>query len=258
MDIVDARVEVPHGQLFVRCWRVGRDELAPIILLHESLGSVEVWKSFPEALARATQRTVIAYDRLGFGRSSVQRKMLGGGFLEAEGAAHIPRIVEFFGLDEYLVLGHSVGAVMALKVAVANTDCAAVISIAPLVENSASGIASMQSVAERLRSPGQFRRLKRYHAERAEWVLESWVAVWLSPEFAGWQLTGLEDVGCPVLALHGKEDAFFPLEASKLVAERVGGPTRLVRLQAGHVPHLETQDDVIQAIRRFLVEYCVP
>lgn len=43
---------------------------AVIVLLHESLGSVALWKQFPQALANATGRQVIAYDRLGFGRSS--------------------------------------------------------------------------------------------------------------------------------------------------------------------------------------------
>jgi pimeloyl-ACP methyl ester carboxylesterase len=67
----DNTVAVPGGRVFVRRWAGGSDR-APIVLLHDSLGSVEQWRAFPQALATATHRDVIAYDRLGFGHSSAR------------------------------------------------------------------------------------------------------------------------------------------------------------------------------------------
>ena len=69
----DQTVAVPGGDLLVRRWNPARSALAPIILLHDSLGSIALWRDFPPALAEATQREVIAYDRLGFGRSSARQ-----------------------------------------------------------------------------------------------------------------------------------------------------------------------------------------
>ena len=54
---------------FVRSWTPEGESGAPILLLHDSLGSVGLWRSFPQALAAASGRRVIAYDRLGYGRS---------------------------------------------------------------------------------------------------------------------------------------------------------------------------------------------
>jgi pimeloyl-ACP methyl ester carboxylesterase len=41
-----------------------------IVMLHEGLGSVTMWKDFPIALARSTGCEVIAYSRIGNGKSS--------------------------------------------------------------------------------------------------------------------------------------------------------------------------------------------
>ena len=58
-----------EGRVFVRRWPVEGSGRAPIVLLHDSLGSVAQWRDFPSKLAQATSREVIAYDRLGFGQS---------------------------------------------------------------------------------------------------------------------------------------------------------------------------------------------
>ncbi len=41
----------------------------PVIMLHEGLGSLSLWKEFPVQLARATGRAVLAYSRAGYGKS---------------------------------------------------------------------------------------------------------------------------------------------------------------------------------------------
>ncbi len=40
-----------------------------VVLLHEGLGSVGLWRGFPAAPAGATGCAVFAYSRLGYGRS---------------------------------------------------------------------------------------------------------------------------------------------------------------------------------------------
>lgn len=65
-------VTLPGGQVFVQRWQPASapGDACPIVLLHESLGSVGQWRDFPAQLAQATGREVLAYDRLGFGQSS--------------------------------------------------------------------------------------------------------------------------------------------------------------------------------------------
>jgi pimeloyl-ACP methyl ester carboxylesterase len=67
--IHDVFVHTPGARLFVRIWgnRRARGTLAPIVLIHDLLGSVELWRDFPSQVAIATGHPVVAYDRLGFG-----------------------------------------------------------------------------------------------------------------------------------------------------------------------------------------------
>ncbi|MCJ9712629.1 alpha/beta hydrolase, partial [Bordetella hinzii] len=65
----DDFIETDQGRLYARRWRAADTGLPPVVLLHDSLGCVALWRDFPQRLAEATGREVIAYDRLGFGRS---------------------------------------------------------------------------------------------------------------------------------------------------------------------------------------------
>ena len=80
-EVSDSLVDVPGGSIFVRRWSLGHRNRSPIILLHDSLGCVELWRDFPEALAKATTRDVIAYDRLGFGKSTPRLERPSAGFV---------------------------------------------------------------------------------------------------------------------------------------------------------------------------------
>jgi pimeloyl-ACP methyl ester carboxylesterase len=50
-------------------WGAAHTLRLPILLLHEGLGSVALWRRFPEMLAEATGREVIAWSRQGHGSS---------------------------------------------------------------------------------------------------------------------------------------------------------------------------------------------
>ena len=46
----------------------------PIVLLHEGLGSVSMWKEWPQKLSEKLKRNIIVYSRLGMGKSSPLEK----------------------------------------------------------------------------------------------------------------------------------------------------------------------------------------
>ena len=48
----------------------GDATLAPIVFLHEGLGSVSMWRDFPDALCAAVGRAGIVFSRPGYGRST--------------------------------------------------------------------------------------------------------------------------------------------------------------------------------------------
>ncbi|MES1945564.1 hydrolase-like protein [Salinisphaera sp. PC39] len=261
VEASDRFVAVPGGDVFVRQWRLDEEDRAPIILLHDSLGSVEQWRDFPEALAVATGRGVIAYDRLGFGRSTRRAVPMQAGFIDDEARVYVPTLADALGLGEYVLFGHSVGGGMALvAAAVPGNDCVAVITEAAQAFVEARTLTGIREAKKAFADESRFARLERWHGERARWVLTAWTEVWLSPRFRDWSLDPyLDKVRCPVLAIHGDADEFGSGEFPRRIAQGVSGPAREAILDdCGHVPHRERRDHVLALVAAFLEENRVP
>src|SRR5262245_15281551 len=199
----DRFVEVPGGKVFVRTWTpsVGSGG-SPLLLLHDSLGCVETWRDFPELLVRRLARPVIAYDRLGFGKSSVRRELPSVDFIREEAEVFFPTIRRAVGITDYGLFGHSVGGAMALSIAASPREpCRAVVTESAQAFVEDRTLAGIRRAADTFASPEQFAKLTRWHGDKARWVLSAWRDVWLSPAFATWSLEpDLPRVRCPVLA----------------------------------------------------------
>jgi pimeloyl-ACP methyl ester carboxylesterase len=244
--------------LFARKWTLSdpyRDPDATFLLIHDSLGCVELWRDFPQELARATRKCVVAYDRLGFGRSDAQQVLLPPTFIRDEAEIVIPRLCAALGLNVVIPFGHSVGGAMALAAAARQTvKCIAVIaeSAQSFVEDTTH--AGLRAAQEKFDQPGQLERLARYHGTRAGWVLDTWFNTWLSACFEGWCLDEeLRDVQCPAFVLQGDQDEFGSLEHARRIVRLVPGPSRLVIIPScGHVPHREQPQRIVEEVEHFL------
>jgi pimeloyl-ACP methyl ester carboxylesterase len=251
----DSPVAVPGGSLFVRRWSTGRSNRPPIILLHDSLGSVEQWRDFPDALASATGSEVIAYDRLGFGKSTPRSGRPPLGFVTDEAVTFFPVLRRALGLTSFVLFGHSVGGAMALAIAASEREaCGAVITEAAQAFVEPRTLAGIRAARAEFDRPEQFAKLTRWHGEKARWVLDAWAQVWLALEFGAWSLDAqLPLVRCPVLAIHGDLDEYGSVEFPRRIAGKVGGPAELAILEGcGHVPHRERRDEVLLLAASFL------
>src|SRR5262245_7109486 len=126
----DRFVAVPGGRVFVRTWTppAGAAD-PPVVLLHDSLGCVDLWRDFPERLAGRLARRVIAYDRLGFGRSSARQDLPSANFIREEAEVFFPAVRDALGVAGYALFGHSVGGAMALLIAATpHEPCRAVVT----------------------------------------------------------------------------------------------------------------------------------
>ncbi|MGV3708842.1 MAG: alpha/beta fold hydrolase [Gemmatimonas sp.] len=253
----DQFVEVPGGQVFVREWiPANADEAStPLVLLHDSLGSVDLWKEFPEQLVATLNRRIIAYDRLGFGRSTPRSALPSIQFVQEEADTYFPAIADALALHRFSLFGHSVGGAMALLIAaVEHQRCERVITEAAqafVEDRTAQGIREAVVLFE---DPEQFGKLSKRHGERARWVLDAWTKVWLSPEFADWSLDAhLRDVQCPTLAIHGDRDEYGSVAFPSRIVNGVSGPAQLAILpDCGHVPHREFPQQVLSLVSTFL------
>lgn len=248
-------IDTAQGKLFAQEWVPLQVQGAPIVLLHDSLGCVALWRDFPVQLARATGHRVIAYDRLGFGRSGAHPGRLRLGLVENEAQQGFTALREYFGITDFIVFGHSVGGGMAVACAAAfASQCVGLITESAQAFVEARTLEGIRAADLQFAAPGQMQRLERYHGSKAEWVLRAWVDNWLAEDFAGWNLDAvLAQVRCPLLSLHGDNDAFgSPAHPERLVA-LAGGPAAMQLLQGcGHVPHREQAERVLAEVTRFL------
>lgn len=258
--VIDSWVETGQGRIFSRCWEPlnRRDDLGsrpPIVLFHDSLGCVQLWRTFPAALAEHSGRHVIAYDRLGFGRSDSRTDRLRADFIREEAERFFPLLREQLVFDRFVALGHSVGGAMA-------TNCAAMYASAceALITESAQAFvedktrAAIMEAAELFKQSEHFERLERYHGENTRWVLDAWIDTWLSSEFAEWSLKDvLPQVVCPTLAIHGSEDEYGSNVHPEMIARLASGPSQVEIMQdTRHVPHREQEHWVAKRVANFI------
>ncbi|QCI12828.1 alpha/beta hydrolase [Pseudomonas putida] len=248
-------VQTPQGKLFAQQWSPAEAGAVPIILLHDSLGCVELWRDFPAQLAAATGQQVIAYDRLGFGRSDAHLGLLRRGFVEAEALEGFAALREQLGIDEFVVFGHSVGGGMAVSCAAAYSgQCRGVITESAQAFVEDRTLEGIRAADRQFAEPGQLERLQRYHGDKAAWVLRAWVDTWLGADFADWSLDAvLPEVVCPLLSLHGEQDEFGSSAHPERFVAMAGGPSVMRMLPGcGHVPHREQGPVVLDEVLRFL------
>lgn len=257
MQINDFYVDLADGSVFVRRWQPGDTQRLPLILLHDSLGCVGLWRDFPAALADATQRPVIAYDRLGFGHSSPQKELPPDSFIDDEARLYLPAVAAGLGLERYIIFGHSVGGCMALFAAsVADNPCAAIITESAQAFVGEQTMAGIRVAKQGFADPKEFARLEKWHGERARWVLDAWTEKWLSAEFRNWSIESrLASIHCPLLAINGAEDEYCPVEYPQRITQGTRGPTQVaIMTGCGHVPHRQEPDKVLAYIETFLRE----
>lgn len=248
-------VELPGGRVYVKRWTPDSDSgKPPIILLHDSLGCIGLWKDFPAGLAEATGRSVIAYDRLGFGRSDARQSTPSRQFIEAEASRYFPALKAQLSLTGYALLGHSVGGGMAINIAARDPDCQAVVTVSAQAFVEDRTLTGIRDAQQMFAQPGQMGRLEKWHGEKANWVLRAWTDIWLSDAFRDWSLR--PDIGrvrCPVLAIHGDRDEYGSSAFPEFIAHHTAGPADSLLLKdCGHTPHREQPAAVTQAIRDFL------
>jgi len=252
------RIETAAGCLHAKRWMAPDDEAnarAPIVLFHDSLGCVALWRDFPERLVRATGCSVIAYDRLGYGRSDPYPGKLRLDFVPEEARVGFPAVREHFGIGDFILFGHSIGGGMAIACAAAfPRGCRALIvesSQLFVEQHTLDGIRDAQVF---FAQPGQLDRLKKYHGDNARWALDAWIDTWFDPGFADWNLDAeLQRVQCPLLAIYGDQDEYGTLAHPARIERGLKTPMTLqVMAGCGHFPHREQGEVVAEVTARWL------
>src|SRR5579863_4505167 len=138
---------------------------ADLVMLHEGLGSVSLWRDFPERLAQATGCRTLVYSRHGYGHSSPLDEPRGVDYMHEE-ARRLPNVLEQLGIRRPVLFGHSDGASIALiHAASAGAEAAGVIAMAPHVKVEDLSVRSIAAAKTAYRETDLRSRLRRHHAD---------------------------------------------------------------------------------------------
>lgn len=248
-----AFVDVDGARLEVERIDVGRAAASPVVLLHEGLGSVAMWKDFPHRVAHAVNRDVVVYSRAGYGRSSPAKLPYAVRYMHDEALAVLPRLLDACGIERPILLGHSDGGSIALiHAAAANRPVAGLALMAPHVIVEDVSIASIAAAKVAWRATDLRARLARYHDD-ADCAFAGWNDIWLHPDFRAWSIEALvREVRCPILAIQGEDDEYGTMDQIERIA-RLAPDVELVRLaDCRHSPHRDQPEAVLEALVRFV------
>ena len=222
-----------------------------LVLLHEGLGSVRLWRSFPAALAEATGARVVAFSRFAHGDSDPPPRPRTPSFMHEEALETLPSLLAAMDTDEPVLVGHSDGASIALIHASAH-PVRAVVAMAPHVFVEEMCLVEIREAKRAYESDGLRERMARHHRD-ADAAFYGWNDVWLHPEFPAWDIRDvLSGVTCPVLLMQGLDDQYGTMAQLDAVEAGVAGRVERVHPACRHSPHLEAPEETLAAITAFV------
>lgn len=238
-------------------------KLAPIVFLHEGLGSVTMWRDFPQLLCQATGRAGLVYSRRGYGRSDAIHDVRGTGrlkpdYMQREAWEVLPELLRMEGITRPILLGHSDGATIALLHA-ARFDVEACIVMAPHLFVEEISVNAISQARDAFENDDLRQRLNKYHAD-VDCAFWQWNDVWLSSAFRSFNIEAeCQKITCPLLAIQGHDDPYgtmaqiegLEIKTSTLPAKNMRRV--LLKLEhCGHSPHKDQALRAFQAVESFI------
>ncbi|MEO7761966.1 MAG: alpha/beta hydrolase [Casimicrobiaceae bacterium] len=226
-----------------------------IVFLHEGLGSIAMWRDFPQRLCAATAMRGLVYSRYGYGKSDPLTEPRRVDFMHDEAMHALPELLDRLRIDDPVLLGHSDGGSIALlHAALTPRAVAGLIVMAPHVLVEDVSITSIEAAKVAYETTDLREKLRRYHDD-PDSAFRGWNDIWLHPEFRGWNIEEcLQRIRCPILALQGVDDEYGTMaQIDRIERGATNTKVELVRLaNCRHSPHRDQPEMVIAAAKRFI------
>ena len=238
----------------------GKPGAPTLLLLHEGLGSVALWREFPQKLAAATGAPLVVYSRYGYGQSDPLAAPHGARYMHDEALESLPELRERLALEDVILVGHSDGASIALiHAGSGHWPVRALILEAPHVSVERVSLDSIAAARTAYETTDLRQRLERYHAD-VDSAFRGWNDAWLSAGFRDWNIEEyLPGITAPVLAIQGAEDEYGTAKQLDAIARGVNGPfTPLLLRHCKHSPHRDQERTVLEAMAEFVERVSAP
>lgn len=248
-------LEIDGRRLEAARWGPGPEAAPSVVLLHEGLGSVSLWRDFPERLTAATGLGVLAYSRFGYGRSDPAPLPWPLDYMHREARDVLPRVLDAAGIRRCVLLGHSDGGSIAAIYAGSSQDARVrgLVLLVPHFFVEEAGLAAIRA-AKRAFEAGDLRtRLARQHRD-PDMAFRGWNGAWSDPGFP--RVFDLQPdiahIRVPILAIQGESDPYGTMEQVRSLQREAYCPVDLLPLPGvGHAPQQEAPEAVLAAVGDF-------
>lgn len=227
------------------------DPARPILIfLHEALGSIAQWKSFPIQLCENLKLPGLIIERSGHGLSDALQEPRTEKYLH--NYAHETEQVfrELFDTKQPLVLvGHSDGGTIALLLTTrSNFNIIGGVTMAAHTFVEEETIAGIQPAVEAFEA-GKLDGLYRIHGDKTTELFYAWANTWKSSFFRNWDIRDeIKQINRPFLVIQGEEDQYGTVEQVNSIVHVNKKAQKLLLRNCGHHPHLEKPMEVLLAI----------
>jgi pimeloyl-ACP methyl ester carboxylesterase len=234
----------------------GRDPEHPaVVMLHEGLGSVALWRDFPAAVHAATRLPVLVYSRWGYGKSEpIPPEPRPIDYMNDEARAALPELLRQLGVRRPILLGHSDGGSIALIYAGSGLAPAPVGVVTMAAHVFVETISTVSIAKARVAyEEGDLRaKLARFHDD-VDGAFYSWNTTWLLPAFIrGFNIEAdAARVRCPITAIQGEEDEYGTTKQLDSIRAKSQGRAEIVLLpKCRHSPHRDQREATLAAVAR--------
>jgi len=225
----------------------------PLLFLHEGLGSIELWRTFPADVVAKSDHPGLVFSRYGHGRSDPITEPRGARFMHEEALVVLPTLIDQLVGEPPILVGHSDGASISLIYAGSGHPVKGLVLIAPHVMLETQGLDQIAFLSDAYDSTDLADRIAKYH-DNSEATFRAWADVWLSKEFSSWNLEEfLPGITCPIVLIQSKEDDYGTLKHLDIIESSVSGPVDRLEVEGmSHSPHLSHSAVVVEATVRFI------
>lgn len=229
------------------------EALPVLVFLHEGLGSLALWKDFPQRVVDTTGCSALVYSRYGYGRSDRLAGPRAVDYMHAEALDALPEVLEALAINNPILIGHSDGASISLIYAGAGHQVRGLVLMAPHVFVEDITIASIAKAGTAFDTTDLPARLGRYH-EDAPGAFRGWNDIWLHPDFRAWNIEAcLPRITAPVLLIQGEDDQYGTMAQIAVLERQLGGSVETsILARCAHSPHVDQAESTLKVITEFV------